>query len=173
MREQTIDALSQTLPQLRAQMEQSFAGNAVLKRIRSPHVHAGLFESRCRRRHGRAPGGFVENHHRRRRAGLPRSRERIDRCGIFSGQLAAARHDHTERQEMAERIATRSSSAHCPQGIPAKWRPHAACRAATGGRTMLQQQGIDLTNLRLNAAGIPSLLQVVNSHPRSPSAGKS
>jgi hypothetical protein len=154
MREQTIDALSRTLPQLRAQMQQSFAGNAVLKefdhrmstRGYSSHDVADdmaelLVVSWEITTGGAAQGAQVQGAHRQVR-------------DIFLGNSRLRAMTNTERQEMAERIAYQvviSSSAH-------KEYLRSGDRAQLAGlqqavATMLQQQGIDLTNLRLTPQG--------------------
>src|SRR5882757_9603729 len=154
MREQTIDALSRTLPQLRAQMEQSFAGNAVLKefdhrmstRGYSSHDVADdmaelLVVSWEITTGGAAQGAQVQGAHRQVR-------------DIFLGNSRLRAMTNTERQEMAERIAYQvviSSSAH-------KEYLRSGDRAQLAGlqqavTTMLQQQGIDLTNVRLTPQG--------------------
>jgi hypothetical protein len=154
MREQTIDALSRTLPQLRAQMEQSFAGNAVLKefdhrmstRGYSSHDVADdmaelLVVSWEITTGGAAQGAQVQGAHRQVR-------------DIFLGNSRLRAMTNTERQEMAERIAYQvviSSSAH-------KEYLRSGDRAQLAGlqqavATMLQQQGIDLTNIRLTPQG--------------------
>jgi hypothetical protein len=154
MREQTIDALSRTLPQLRAQMEQSFAGNAVLKefdhrmstRGYSSHDVADdmaelLLVSWEITTGGAAQGAQVQGAHRQVR-------------DIFLGNSRLRAMTNAERQEMAERIAYQvviSSSAH-------KEYLRSGDRAQLAGlqqavATMLRQQGIDLTNLRLTPQG--------------------
>jgi hypothetical protein len=154
MREQTIDALSRTLPQLRAQMEQSFAGNAVLRefdhrmstRGYSSHDVADdmaelLVVSWEITTGGAAQGVQVQGAHRQVR-------------DIFLGNSRLRAMTNTERQEMAERIAYQvviSSLAH-------KEYLRSGDRAQLAGlqqavATMLQQQGIDLTNLRLTPQG--------------------
>ena len=154
MREQTIDALSRTLPQLRAQMEQSFAGNAVLKefdhrmstRGYSSHDVADdmaelLVVSWEITTGGAAQGAQVQGAHRQVR-------------DIFLGNSRLRAMTNTERQEMAERIAYQvviSSLAHKEYLRSGDRAQLAGLQQAVG--TMLQQQGIDLTNLRLTPQG--------------------
>ena len=154
MREQTIDALSRTLPQLRAQMEQSFAGNAVLKefdhrmstRGYSSHDVADdmaelLVVSWEITTGGAAQGAQVQGAHRQVR-------------DIFLGNSRLRAMTNTERQEMAERIAYQvviSSLAHKEYLRSGDRAQLAGLQQAVG--TMLRQQGIELTNLRLTPQG--------------------
>ena len=154
MREETIDALSRTLPQLRGQMEQSFAGNAVLRKFdhrmavqgySSHNVADAMAEllvvSWEITTGGAAQGAQVQGAHRQVR-------------GIFLGNSRLRAMTNTERQEMAERIAYQviiSSLAHkeylrSGDRVQLTGLQHAVT-------TMLRQQGIDLTNLRLTAQG--------------------
>jgi hypothetical protein len=154
IREETVDALSRTLPQLRGQMEQSFAGNAVLREFDhrmstqgySSHNVADdmaelLVVSWEITTGGAAQGAQVQGAHRQVR-------------DIFLGNSRLRAMTNTERQEMAERIAYQvviSSLAH-------KEYLRSGDRAQLAGlqqavTTMLRQQGIDLTNLRLTPQG--------------------
>jgi hypothetical protein len=154
MREETIDALSQTLPHLRGQMEQSFAGNAVLKDFDHRMTTQGysshnvaddmaelLVVSWEITTGGAAQGAQVQGAHRQVR-------------DIFLGNSRLRAMTNTERQEMAERIAYQviiSSLAH-------KEYLRSGDRVQLAGlqqsvTTMLRQQGIDLTNLRLTTQG--------------------
>jgi hypothetical protein len=154
MREETIDALSRTLPHLRGQMEQSFAGNAVLRefdhrmaaRGYSSHNVADdmaelLVVSWEITTGGAAQGAQVQGAHRQVR-------------DIFLGNSRLRAMTNTERQEMAERIAYQvviSSLAH-------KEYLRSGDRVQLAGlqhvvTTMLRQQGIDLTHLRLTPQG--------------------
>jgi hypothetical protein len=154
MREETIDALSQTLPQLRGQMEQSFAGNAVLKEFEhrmsmqgySSHNVADdmaelLVVSWEITKGGAAQGAQVQGAHRQVR-------------DIFLGNSRLRAMTNTERQEMAERIAYQvviSSLAHKEYLRSGDRAQLAGLRQAVS--TMLKQQGIDLTDLRLTPQG--------------------
>jgi hypothetical protein len=154
MRAETIDALSRTLPHLRGQMEQSFAGNAVLRefdhrmssRGYSSHNVADdmaelLVVSWEITTGGAAQGAQVQGAHRQVR-------------DIFLGNSRLRAMTNTERQEMAERIAYQvviSSLAH-------KEYLRSGDRVQLAGlqqvvTTMLRQQGIDLTSLRLTPQG--------------------
>ena len=154
IREETVEALSRTLPQLRGQMEQSFAGNAVLSEFDhrmstqgySSHNVADdmaelLVVSWEITAGGAAQGAQVQGAHRQVR-------------DIFLGNSRLRAMTNTERQEMAERIAYQvviSSLAH-------KEYLRSGDRAQLAGlqqavTTMLQQQGIHLTDLRLTPQG--------------------
>jgi len=154
VREETVDSLSRTLPQLRGQMEQSFAGNAVLREFDhrmstqgySSHDVADdmaelLVVSWEITTGGAAQSAQVQGAHRQVR-------------DIFLGNSRLRAMTNTERQEMAERIAYQvviSSLAH-------KEYLRSGDRAQLAGlqqavTSMLRQQGIDLTNLRLTPQG--------------------
>jgi hypothetical protein len=154
MREETIDALSRTLPHLRGQMEQSFAGNAVLRefdhrmsaRGYSSHNVADdmaelLVVSWEITTGGAAQGAQVQGAHRQVR-------------DIFLGNARLRAMTNAERQEMAERIAYQvviSSLAHKEYLRSGDRVQLAGLQEAV--TTMLRQQGIDLTNLRLTPQG--------------------
>jgi ABC-type lipoprotein release transport system permease subunit len=154
IREETIDALSRTLPHLRGQMEQSFAGNAVLRefdhrmsaRGYSSHNVADdmaelLVVSWEITTGGAAQGVQVQGAHRQVR-------------DIFLGNSRLRAMTNTERQEMAERIAYQVVIS----SLANKEYLRSGDRVQLAGlqqvvTTMLRQQGIDLANLRLTPQG--------------------
>jgi hypothetical protein len=154
IREETIDALSRTLPQLRGQMEESFAGNTVLREFDhrmatkgySSHnvadAMAELLVVSCEITTGDpAQGAQVQGAHRQVR-------------DIFLGNARLRAMSNTERQEMAERVAYQvviSSLAHREYLRSGDRAQLAGLQQAVA--TMLRQQGIDLSNLRLTPQG--------------------
>jgi hypothetical protein len=154
MRAEVIESLGRTMPQLRTQMEQSFAGNVVLKdfdhrmssRGYSSHNVADdmaelLVSSWEIITGGAAQGVQVQGAHQQVR-------------DIFLGNSRLRAMTNTERQEMAERIAYQvviSSLAHNEYLRSGDRVQLAQLQQAV--TAMLRQQGIDLTDLRLTAQG--------------------
>jgi hypothetical protein len=154
IREETVDALSQTLPQLRGQMEESFAGNTVLKEFDHRMASKGYSSHNVADdmaellvvsweiiTGGAAQDAQVQGAHRQVR-------------DIFLGNARLRVMTNTERQEMAERIAYQvviSSLAHREYLRSGDRAQLAGLQQAV--TTMLRQQGIDLTNLKLTPQG--------------------
>lgn len=154
IRKETVDALSQTLPQLRGQMEESFAGNTVLKEFDQRMASKGYSSHNVADDMAEllvvsweiitgsaAQGAQVQGAHRQVR-------------DIFLGNARLRAMTNTERQEMAERIAYQvviSSLAHREYLRSGDRVQLAGLQQAL--TTMLRQQGIDLTNLRLTPQG--------------------
>jgi hypothetical protein len=154
IREQMIDSLGQSQPELRTQMQRSFAGNAVLKEF-DQHMSTRGYSSRNVADDmaellvssweiitgGAAEGAQVQGAHRQVR-------------DIFLANSRLRAMTNTERQEWAEQIAYQvviSSLAHREYLRSGDRAQLAKLRQAV--TAMLQQQGIDLTNLRLTPAG--------------------
>jgi len=154
IREETVVALSQTLPHLREQMEESFAGNTVLKEFDHRMASKGysshnvaddmaelLVASWEITTGGAAQDVQIQGAHRQVR-------------DIFLGNARLRAMTNTERQEMGERIAYQvviSSLAHREYLRSGDRVQLAGLQHAV--TTMLRQQGIDLTNLRLTSQG--------------------
>jgi hypothetical protein len=154
IREETVVALSQTLPHLREQMEESFAGNTVLKEFDHRMASKGysshnvaddmaelLVASWEITTGGAAQDVQIQGAHRQVR-------------DIFLGNARLRAMTNTERQEMGERIAYQvviSSLAHREYLRSGDRMQLAGLQHAV--TTMLRQQGIDLTNLRLTSQG--------------------
>ncbi|MFL6604225.1 MAG: DUF6683 family protein [Steroidobacteraceae bacterium] len=154
VRAQTVDALSETLPHLRSQMEESFAGNTVLKEFDHRMANKGysshnvaddmaeLLVASWEITTGTAAQDVqIQGAHRQVRA-------------IFLGNARLRAMTNIERQEMAERIAYQvviSSLAHREYLRSGDRVQLAGLQQAV--TTMLRQQGIDLTNLRLTPQG--------------------
>jgi hypothetical protein len=154
VRDRMIDQFGQSQPQLRTQLERSFAGNAVLQEF-DQHMSTRGYSSRNVADDmaellvssweiitgGAAQGAQVQGAHRQVR-------------DIFLGNSRLRAMTNTERQEWAEQIAYQvviSSLAHRELMRSGDRAQLAQLRQAV--TAMLHQQGIDLTSLRLTAEG--------------------